>query len=35
MPVSQQETTLSTGHIPSYLWHQYHQLIALLLDQRA
>jgi hypothetical protein len=35
MPVSQQETALSRGRIPSYLRRQYHQLIALLLDRRA
>ena len=35
MPVSQAETALSRGRIPSYLRRQFHILISLLLDRRA
>ena len=35
MPVSQDETALSRGRLPSYLRRQVHQLISVLLDQRA
>ncbi len=34
MPVSQHETALSRGRLPSYLCRQVHQLISVLLDQR-
>jgi len=35
MPVSQDKTALSRGWLPLYLHHQVHQLISVLLDQRA
>jgi hypothetical protein len=35
MPVSQDETTLSRGRLPSYLCRQVHQLMSVLLHQRA